>query len=457
MKTRDEVQLAQTITESTETTATATNSNDNNDDEIKQKKWYNFGHIMWWVTFIWAVYDFTTNYASVMSLKVLADVCDQFGCNMVSSSFNIQVDLYYGAFCVGFTVDMLIHIWEGYDMWRVFKNPLVAGNELDIKQTKRMMWSGWVAVILCDWATILIIMTLFFKSVQHFEKINWIFLKSLLVSNVSIVITGIRAVYDRIAYMELVQKDADKLSLNKKLQAVCNCKRNWKLEREGYQKTFCTPSCCHCCWVMFMICVGMCFGVIAFVATFHRQPFPFVDLNGNLDRGDFDGPNDNNCYNTRNFQGLMSSQGKEENGMNAVLNENAQYELILNSTCNGTKYNVDTLFFRCYTPKWSTTQNLDCSLTWKRPEEYNPWSAENDTDFVDGFDFTSTDIWDEFNVTDITDDLSVYNPCPLRIDCKFIIPYDFCGEFMFESCYDRHDLPWIGNVTLFVCYQLCIP
>ena len=49
----------------------------------------------------------------MQSTKILDDVCQQFSCNMLSPTFDAQVDAYLIAFTIGFVADLLMHIWEG--------------------------------------------------------------------------------------------------------------------------------------------------------------------------------------------------------------------------------------------------------------------------------------------------------------------------------------------------------
>ena len=114
----------------------------------------------------WAIYDFITNIASAQSTKILDDVCPQFSCNMLEPNFDSLVDVYFGAVTFGFAADLLMHFWEGLDLYRVYKNPSLEGEALDIKQTKRIMYFGWFAVLLCDWSTIVFTMMVYFKSIQ---------------------------------------------------------------------------------------------------------------------------------------------------------------------------------------------------------------------------------------------------------------------------------------------------
>ena len=290
MATKTEVQLATTIASQTSDAANTATANAEH-KSIKAKRWWNFGHIMWWVTFGWALYDFITNYWSVMSLRLLGDVCPQFECRMIGD-IDGTVNAYYGCFCFGFAVDMFMHLWEGtftvhtqtntlmhtqligVDLCKVYKNPSYEGTKLDFKQTRRMMYVGWVAVVFCDWTTIIVTITLYFNPVQDFVKINRIFLRSLLISNISLFISGIRALGDRVAYLELVQDDANSVPFCQRLQNAVYAQKfnSVTLEKGGefggqYRNACATPSCCHCCWVVFMLCFGFMFGGIAFIAV----------------------------------------------------------------------------------------------------------------------------------------------------------------------------------------------
>merc|ERR1712048_1400037 len=131
------------------------------------------------------------------------------------------------------------------------------GKELDFKQTRRMMYTGWIAVAFCDRSTIIVTFSLFFGPVRDMTVINRIFLRSLLISNLSLFITGIRALGDRVSYLELVQDiDLKKVSFCTRLKNAVYAQKfkSITLEKDGefagnYQYAHFTPSCCHCFWV----------------------------------------------------------------------------------------------------------------------------------------------------------------------------------------------------------------
>ncbi len=116
---------------------------------------------------------------------------------------------------------------------------------------------------------------------------------------------------------------------------------------------------------------------------------------------------------------------------------------------------MQTFWFRCYLKEWERNgqkDDLDCSIRFQRPEE----DLEDSTDDWDNStlsDYNSTD-WD--NSTD-WENGTIAETCPLRYECKFRIPYNTCSEFTIDSCYNDANLTWIGNMTLFACYQVCVP